>query len=102
MAIKIHAATRLLADWFDDLSPENKKKYVEDHPHSKHAERYDEAKEKEFDEEDNGDKERIAELKDQITELLADIKELRADGDSAVREKRLLESLRGELATLSS
>jgi hypothetical protein len=35
--MELNAATRLLADWWSDLSPEEQEKYIKDHPHSDKA-----------------------------------------------------------------
>jgi hypothetical protein len=100
--IKIQATTRLLADeadWFSKLSREEQKKYVEEHPHSKYAEDYNNACDAEP-KDDNGDADRIKELKKQIGWLVDDVKELEADGEDASKEKNLLQRLRSELVEL--
>lgn len=93
--MKIYATQRLFANWFDSLSKEEKRKYVELHPDSKYAENYDAAKDKEPI--DHGDAERIKDLKSQIRDLLQDVKEIEADGDDAGPEKKHLKSLQAEL-----
>jgi hypothetical protein len=101
--IKLEAAQRILADikertWFDGLSKEEQKEYVEKHPHSKYAEDYDNARDAEPD--DNGDKERISQLKMQIKYLTQDIAELKEEGEDYSRERKELESLKQELRDL--
>lgn len=101
MTIKIQAAHRLHANWFEELSPEEQKKYVEQHPDSKYAEGYDIHKEGQFKtEQKEGDVERIGQLKKQIGYLVQDIKEMSEDGEDVSRERKQLEALRGELAEL--
>jgi hypothetical protein len=45
---------------------------------------------------DNGDKERLAQLVKQIKEFEADVKEIEDEGDDASYERKHLESLRAE------
>lgn len=101
--IKIEAAARLKAyqekTWFDGLTSEEQKEYVQEHPHSKYAENYDNAKDAEP-KDDNGDAERVSQLKKQIGYLQQDIKELKEEGEDYSRERKQLESLKGELANL--
>jgi hypothetical protein len=98
MTIKIEASKRLKADWFDELSRDEQKDYTEKHPHSKHAERYDNARDAEP--VDNGNEERIKQLEMQIEHLHQDIAELKEEGDDYSRERKQLENLQGELTTL--
>ncbi len=50
---------------------------------------------------DNGDKERLLDLKKQIGYLKQDIEEIEADGDDARRERKLLKDLEAEQALLN-
>lgn len=45
---------------------------------------------------DNGDRERLEQLKTQIRDIEIDVKEIEDDGDDATRERKHLESLRDE------
>ncbi len=98
--IKLEAAARLRAGWFSDLSVEERRKYVEEHPHSKYAEDYDNAKDAEP-KDDNGDAERIGQLRKQIKEVTNDIAEIEAEDDDAGPERKHLQSLKEELSKLS-
>ncbi len=99
--IKIEAANRLRAGWFSDLSLEEQRKYVAEHPHSKYAEDYDATHDKDYlTDAAEGDKERRVQLTKQIKEVAADIKEIEAEGEDATPEKKHLKDLQAELATL--
>lgn len=98
MAIKIEASQRLRASWFSDLTLEEQRKYVAEHPHSKYAEDYDTKHDSDYlTDAKEGDKERKAQLLKQIKEVEADVKEIEAEGDDASHEKKHLKSLRDEL-----
>ena len=105
--MKIHAATRLLADtsWFDELSDKEKQEYVKKHPNSKLAVDYDNKKSEEW-EADNKDPkhkaEEIKELKSQINQLIDDIKDFESDGEDTTKERKLLRGLKDRLAKLNS
>ena|ERR1700737_4431883 len=96
--MKIEAAIRLRASWFDELTDKEKRKYVELHPDSKYAIQHDESFKHP---ENDDDKERIKELKIQIGYLVQDIEEIEADGDDASRERKLMSKLKAELNELT-
>ena len=105
--MKIYAATRLIADtsWFDELTDAEKKSYVEKHPNSKLAEDYDNLKSKEWEVEQKNPQnkqEEIAELKDQINQLIDDIKDFEADGEDTTKERKLLRGLKARLAEINN
>jgi dGTP triphosphohydrolase len=96
--IKIEAATRLIASWFDDLDEAEKKDYIRKHPNSKYAADHDALHDE--DKPEHGDKERLSELKSQISDMQDDIREIEADGDDAGPERKHLQKLQHELSTL--
>lgn len=94
--IKLQAAARIMADikndWFEDMSDDEQKQYIKDHPDSKFAHDHNS---------DNGDAQRVIDLRTQINHLIDDIKDIEGDGDDASRERKHLSSLRSELANLT-
>lgn len=100
--MKIEAANRLVASWWDDLAPEEKKAYVEKHPDSKYAEDYDNKHDAEQPADHNDDVARVSELKGQVEELKQDIADIEGDGEDASKERKLLMRLKGELVKLGA
>lgn len=115
MKLKLEAAQRLKAsnhdahrkafisatedtEWFDNMSKEQQEDYIEDHPNSKFAKDHA-AKEKKFKE--DGDVERIAQLKSQIQMLKDDIADMDGEGDDSTRERKQLKDLTLELRSLT-
>jgi hypothetical protein len=97
MSIKLMAAKRLAltADWFAEMSAEQKKAYLEEHPDSKYA------TVRTFSPQEKAE---IARVKDEIKTYTEDLADFEEDGDLEGVEKckRILVKLKAELHDLTT
>ena len=108
MTIKIMAAQRLIASdspqWFLDLTQEQQRQYLDDHPRSKlhpsAQEHKDKGQVKPHGMTQTERSKEIEFLKRQIEYARDDIKDLEADGEDATKERKVLKDALDDLRDL--
>lgn len=90
------------ADWWSSMSTKEQTQYLENHPKSRMHKEALEDDEPEHLKDDNGDSERVEDVKKQIGYLKDDIREMVADGEDPARERAQLHALELELSRLTS